>query len=62
VIDARALPAHYAEPAGPDEDLRPTPGIEASEHGDPALADDMRAVNEHWRRRGKRTPPTGRRA
>ncbi len=57
MIDANALPAHYAEAKGPPEDLRPTPGIEASECADPGVADDMRRVNEHWRRRGKR-PPT----
>jgi hypothetical protein len=54
VNDSSALPAHYAEAEGPPEDFRPTPGLEATELADPATAEDMRRVNEHNRRRGKR--------
>ena len=54
---ASALPAHYrdaGEATGSDGDLRPTPGIAATEHGDPGVRSDMERINEHWRRRGKR--------
>jgi hypothetical protein len=54
VNDSRALPQHYAEAEAPPEDLRTTPGLEAAELADPATADDMRRVNEHNRRRGRR--------
>jgi len=50
-VNQAALPAHYREAGEAENDLKPTPGLVATESADPEARSDMEKVNEHWRRR-----------